>query len=161
MPRADGPAEGDDSKETNIAVVNPATEAGCARGSVDNDDWNLEGKLRMHRNKGMSGPHMLIKIIEDSKIPLGEEDAKLHSIKGRWSGTCHCRGRMRLSSLDWLRGRTSGRGERKAQRTLNPQTLCPDENGELGHQEMSSEDNEANGRPGDEEDEDEEVEDED
>ncbi len=83
MPRADGPAEGDDSKETNIAVVNPATEAGCARGSVDNDDWNLEGKLRMHRNKGMSGPHMLIKIIEDSKIPLGEEDAKLHSIKGK------------------------------------------------------------------------------
>jgi hypothetical protein len=68
---------------------------------------------------------------------------------------------MRLSSLDWLRGRTSGRGERKAQRTLNPQTLCPDENGELGHQKMSSEDNEANGRPGDEEDEDEEVEDED
>ena len=37
----------------------------------------------MHRNKGMSGPHMLIKIIEDSKIPLGEEDAKLHSIKGK------------------------------------------------------------------------------
>ena len=39
--------------------------------------------MRMQRNKGISGPHMLIKIIEDSKIPLGEEDAKLHSIKGK------------------------------------------------------------------------------
>ncbi len=37
--------------------------------------------MRMQRNKGMSGPHMLIKIIEDSKIPLGEEESKLHSIK--------------------------------------------------------------------------------
>ena len=83
MPRTEGPAEGDDSKETNIAVVNPLTEAGCARGSVDNGDWNLKGKLGIQRNKGISGPHMLIKIIEDSKIPLGEEDAKLHSIKGK------------------------------------------------------------------------------
>ena len=31
-----------------------------------------EGKIR---------PHVLIKRIEDSKIPLGEEDHKLHSIK--------------------------------------------------------------------------------
>jgi len=37
----------------------------------------------MQRNRGISGPHMLIKIIEDSKIPLGEEEAKLHSIKGK------------------------------------------------------------------------------
>ena len=37
----------------------------------------------MPRNKGISGPHMLIKIIEDSKISLGEEEAKLHSIKGK------------------------------------------------------------------------------
>ena len=37
----------------------------------------------MQTNKGISGPHVLIKIIEDSKIPLGEEDAKLHSIKGK------------------------------------------------------------------------------
>ncbi len=37
----------------------------------------------MQRNKGISGPHMLIKIIEDSKIPLGEEEVKLHSIKGK------------------------------------------------------------------------------
>jgi hypothetical protein len=43
----------------------------------------LEGRLRMQRNKGMSGPHMLIKIIEDSRIPLGEEEAKLYSIKGK------------------------------------------------------------------------------
>ena len=28
-------------------------------------------------------PHLLIKMIEDSKIPLGEEDRKLHSIKGK------------------------------------------------------------------------------
>src|SRR5713226_2902258 len=81
-------------------------------------------------------------------------------LRGRCSGTCHCRGRMRLSSLDWLRGRTSGKGERRAQRTLNPQTLCPDENGELGNQKMSSEDNEANGRADDEGDEDEELEEE-
>ena len=39
--------------------------------------------MRMQRNKGISGPHMLIKIIEDSRIPLGEEEAKLHSIKGK------------------------------------------------------------------------------
>ena len=37
----------------------------------------------MQRNKGISKPHMLIKIIEDSKIPLGEEEARLHSIKGK------------------------------------------------------------------------------
>jgi hypothetical protein len=43
----------------------------------------LERRLRMQKNKGISGPHMLIKIIEDSKIPLGEEEAKLHSIKGK------------------------------------------------------------------------------
>ena len=36
----------------------------------------------MQRNQEISGPHMLIKIIEDSKIPLGQEEAKLHSIKG-------------------------------------------------------------------------------
>ncbi len=83
MLRADGAAEEDDSKETNIAVVHPLTEATGAVGSVDNDDWNLEGKLRMQRNKGISGPHMLIKIVEDSKIPLGEEEAKLRSIKGK------------------------------------------------------------------------------
>jgi len=34
----------------------------------------IEGKIR---------PHVLIKRIEDSKIPLGEEEAKLHSIKGK------------------------------------------------------------------------------
>ncbi len=37
----------------------------------------------MQRSKGRSGPQMLIKIVEDSKIPLGEEEAKLHSIKGK------------------------------------------------------------------------------
>ena len=51
--------------------------------TVDNDVWNLEEKLRMQTGKGRSGPNMLIKIIEDSKIPLGEEEAKLHSIKGK------------------------------------------------------------------------------
>ena len=48
---------------------------------VNNDDWNLEGRLRMQRSKGISGPHVLIKMIEDSKIPLGEEETKLHSIE--------------------------------------------------------------------------------
>jgi hypothetical protein len=28
-------------------------------------------------------PHLMIKRIEDSKIPLGEEDQKLHSIKAK------------------------------------------------------------------------------
>ena len=37
----------------------------------------------MQKNKGISGPHILIKTIEDSKIPLGEEEAKLRSIKGK------------------------------------------------------------------------------
>jgi hypothetical protein len=38
----------------------------------------------MQTKKGMPAkirPHVLIKKIEDSKIPLGEEDHKLHSIK--------------------------------------------------------------------------------
>ncbi len=37
----------------------------------------------MQKNKGISEPHMLIKIIEDSKIPLGEEESVLHLIKGK------------------------------------------------------------------------------
>src|SRR5213594_899626 len=48
--------------------------------------WNPEGTLRMQSKKGIPGkirPHVLIKRIEDSKIPLGEEDLKLHSIKGK------------------------------------------------------------------------------
>ncbi len=35
------------------------------------------------RSKGISGSRVLLKIIEDSKIPLGEEEANLHSIKGK------------------------------------------------------------------------------
>jgi hypothetical protein len=44
----------------------------------------LEGTLTMQSKKGISAkirPHLLIKKIEDSKIPLGEEYHKLHSIK--------------------------------------------------------------------------------
>ncbi len=37
----------------------------------------------MRKNRGISGPHMLLKIIEDSKIPLGEEETRLQSIKGK------------------------------------------------------------------------------
>ncbi len=40
----------------------------------------------MQSSKGIAGkigPHTLIKMIEDSKIPLGEEEPKLHSIKGK------------------------------------------------------------------------------
>jgi len=40
----------------------------------------------MQKSKGISGknrPHKLIRIIEDSKIPLGEEESKLHRIKGK------------------------------------------------------------------------------
>jgi hypothetical protein len=84
MLRADGPAEGDDSRETNIAVALLTTDTMVdERTPVGNDAWKLEGKLKMQRNKGISQPHMLIRIIEDSKIPLGEEEAKLHSIKGK------------------------------------------------------------------------------
>ena len=32
---------------------------------------------------GKAGPHISIRMIEDSKIPLGEEEPKLHSIKGK------------------------------------------------------------------------------
>ena len=38
----------------------------------------------MQNSQGMSGknrPHKLIRIIEDSKIPLGEEESKLQRIK--------------------------------------------------------------------------------
>lgn len=40
----------------------------------------------MQNSKGISGkarPHKLIRIIEESKIPLGEEESKLHRIKGK------------------------------------------------------------------------------
>ncbi len=40
----------------------------------------------MQKTKGMSErikPHSLIRIIEDSKIPLGEEEFKLRRIKGK------------------------------------------------------------------------------
>jgi hypothetical protein len=84
MPKAGGPAEADDSKETNTAVALPTTDAMVDEENwVESDDWKLEGKLRMQRNKGIPGPHISIKIIEDSKIPLGEEEPKLQSIKGK------------------------------------------------------------------------------
>jgi hypothetical protein len=91
----------------------------------------LERRLRMQRNKGMSGPHVLSKIIEDSKIPLGEEEARLHSIKGKVERDLPLSrkdeallARLVEKANEWQRGR-------ETQRTLNPQTLCPDENGEL------------------------------
>ncbi len=37
----------------------------------------------MRKGRGVSGPRMLLKIIEDSKIPLGEEETRLQSIKGK------------------------------------------------------------------------------
>jgi hypothetical protein len=43
----------------------------------------LEARLKMRKSKEVSGPHQLLKIIEDSKIPLGEEENRLHSIKGK------------------------------------------------------------------------------
>ncbi len=51
--------------------------------SLDNVAGNLEARLRMRKSKGVSGPHMLLRIIEDSKIPLGEEEARLRSIEGK------------------------------------------------------------------------------
>jgi hypothetical protein len=46
----------------------------------------LERTLRMQKSKGMSErirPHILIRIIEDSDVPLGEEESKLQNIKGK------------------------------------------------------------------------------
>jgi len=40
----------------------------------------------MQKSRGMSEgirPHMLIRIIEDSKVPLEEEESKLQKIKGK------------------------------------------------------------------------------
>ena len=48
--------------------------------------WISERVLKMQKSKGMSEtirPHILIRIIEDSKIPLEEEEPKLQRIKGK------------------------------------------------------------------------------
>ena len=40
----------------------------------------------MQKSKGMlekTRPHKLIRIIEDSKVPLGEEESRLQKIKGK------------------------------------------------------------------------------
>ena len=47
--------------------------------------WVFGERPRMQKSKGISErirPHMLIRIIEDSKIPL-EEESKLQKIKGK------------------------------------------------------------------------------
>jgi len=44
------------------------------------------GKDMMQKSNGMSErirPHALIRIIEDSEIPLGEEESRLQKIKGK------------------------------------------------------------------------------
>ena len=43
----------------------------------------MEARLRVRKSKGVPGPRKLLKIIEDSRIPLGEEETRLHSIKGK------------------------------------------------------------------------------
>ena len=46
----------------------------------------LEKPLKLQDSHGVSErvrPHILIKTIEDSKIPLGEEESKLQKIKGK------------------------------------------------------------------------------
>ena len=48
--------------------------------------WISERVLKMQKSRGMSEtirPHILIRIIEDSKIPLEEEESKLQRIKGK------------------------------------------------------------------------------
>jgi len=85
----------------------------------------------MQRNKGISGPHMFIKIIEDSKIPLGEEEAKLHSIKGKVERDLPLSRKDESLLVRLVEKANEWQGERKARGTLSPQTLCPDENGEL------------------------------
>ncbi len=39
--------------------------------------------MSMRKSKGVPGPRNLLKIIEDSKIPLGEEETRLHLIRGK------------------------------------------------------------------------------
>jgi len=48
--------------------------------------WILERRLKMQKSNEISErvrPHILIRIIEDSDIPLGEEESKLQKIKGK------------------------------------------------------------------------------
>ncbi len=53
-------------------------------------------------------PHILIRIIEDSKIPF-EEESKLQRSKERWNTTNNSLERMKSSSPDWSKGLTNGR----------------------------------------------------
>ena len=43
----------------------------------------MEARLRVRKSKEVPGPRKLLKIIEDSRIPIGEEETRLHSIKGK------------------------------------------------------------------------------
>ena len=48
--------------------------------------WISERRLKMQKSKGISEtirPHILIRIIEDSKIPPEEEESKLQKIKSK------------------------------------------------------------------------------
>jgi hypothetical protein len=87
MQRADEPAEEDDSNETNIAVAHRTTEALTGRETWSRHNGKTsERGLRVQKSRGMSeriGPHRLIRVIEDSKIPLGEEESRLQKIKGK------------------------------------------------------------------------------
>jgi hypothetical protein len=50
------------------------------------NEGTLEKPLKMQNSHGISErvrPHILIKTIEDSKVPLGEEESKLQKIKGK------------------------------------------------------------------------------
>ena len=73
--------------------------------------WVFGERPRMQKSKGISErirPHVLIRIIEDSKIPL-EEESKLQKIKEKWNMTNNSLERMKSSSPDWSRGLTNGR----------------------------------------------------
>ena len=66
----------------------------------------------MQKSNGMSErirPHALIRIIEDSEIPLGEEESRLQKIKGKVEHDEQLSREMKPSSPDWLKGPTSGR----------------------------------------------------
>ena len=65
----------------------PERFASTERCRIGAYDWSdLGEKLRMQKSERITEklrPHILIRTIEDSDIPLGEEEPKLQKIKGK------------------------------------------------------------------------------
>ncbi len=72
MLRAGGPAEGDDSKETNIAVALLTTDAMANRETRARMTIGTWKKAEDAENKGILGSHVMI------KIPICHKQQNLH-----------------------------------------------------------------------------------